>query len=179
MSIAVRNISTPLGIMVAGAIDEGICMLDFPYRKSMDMIRQRLSSHLLRDFTESEHPLFRLLEEQLAAYFKGTLQQFDLPLVFAGTPFQKRVWTALLDIPYGQTRSYKQQSIYLGDEKAIRAVARSNGENTLAIVVPCHRVIGENGALTGYAGGLRHKKWLLEHEQRHTSATHQLPLFSS
>lgn len=101
---------------------------------------------------------------QLQQYFNGGRSNFTFKLNPAGTDFQKKVWQALLDIPYGTTTSYQQLSVQLGDVKAIRAVANANGKNPLLIVVPCHRVIGSNGTLTGYAGGLWRKKWLLEHE---------------
>ena len=101
---------------------------------------------------------------QLNEYFAGNRQHFDLTLNPQGTDFQKRVWDELLNIPYGKTVSYLDLSKKLGDVKAIRAVAAANGKNPLWIVVPCHRVIGSNGDLTGYAGGLHRKKWLLEHE---------------
>jgi methylated-DNA-[protein]-cysteine S-methyltransferase len=101
---------------------------------------------------------------QLTAYFEGNRKQFNLLLNPAGTPFQKRVWQALLELPYGQTMSYRELSIRLGDVKAIRAVAAANGKNPLCILIPCHRVIGSDGSLTGYAGGLHRKRWLLDHE---------------
>ena len=101
---------------------------------------------------------------QLNEYFEGTRKRFDLTLNPDGTDFQQRVWTALQEIPFGKTVSYLELSKTLGDVKAIRAVAAANGKNPLWIVVPCHRVIGSDGSLTGYAGGLRRKKWLLEHE---------------
>ncbi len=101
---------------------------------------------------------------QLNDYFEGKRTQFDLELNPLGTQFQRKVWKALTDIPFGKTRSYLEQSKILGDVKAIRAVASANGRNPLWIVVPCHRVIGTDGSLTGYAGGLWRKKWLLEHE---------------
>lgn len=101
---------------------------------------------------------------QLQEYFEGKRTSFDLTLNPQGTDFQKRVWTALLQIPYGKTTSYLELSKTLGDVKAIRAVAAANGKNPLWIVIPCHRVIGSNGDLTGYAGGLHRKKWLLDHE---------------
>lgn len=101
---------------------------------------------------------------QLEEYFEGKRKDFDLKLNPQGTEFQQKVWKALLEIPYGKTVSYMDQTKKLGDIKAIRAVASANGKNPLWIVVPCHRVIGTNGSLTGYAGGLSRKKWLLEHE---------------
>jgi methylated-DNA-[protein]-cysteine S-methyltransferase len=101
---------------------------------------------------------------QLNEYFGGSLTQFTFALNPHGTDFQKKVWKALVEIPFGKTTSYQELSVLLGDVKAIRAVASANGKNPLWIVVPCHRVIGSDGSLTGYAGGLWRKKWLLEHE---------------
>lgn len=102
--------------------------------------------------------------EQLKAYFSENLHFFDIQTDLKGTPFQQKVWKELMNIPYGETISYLELSKRLGDEKAIRAVASANGKNPLWIVIPCHRVIGSDGSLTGYAGGLSRKKWLLEHE---------------
>jgi methylated-DNA-[protein]-cysteine S-methyltransferase len=102
--------------------------------------------------------------QQLQDYFNSKRTDFTFKLNPKGTDFQQKVWNALLDIPYGKTRTYLEQSKFLGDPKAIRAVASANGKNPLWIVVPCHRVIGSDGSLTGYAGGLWRKKWLLEHE---------------
>jgi methylated-DNA-[protein]-cysteine S-methyltransferase len=117
--------------------------------------------------------------KQLAEYFAGQRQTFDLLLNPTGTVFQQRVWRALLEVPFGQTRSYLAQSRTLGDEKAIRAVAAANGRNPLWIVVPCHRIIGSDGTLTGYAGGLWRKQWLLEHEgaRAKPGSSGQLALF--
>lgn len=176
--ITIKNIDTPLGKMRVGAVDEGICLFDFEYRRMMDSIMKRIQTTLNKEFTEGEHEHIDLLEHQMKEYFAGTRQAFDLPLYPVGTDFQKRVWDGLQQIPYGETRSYKRQSIFLGDEKAIRAVARANGENGIAIIIPCHRVIGENGSLVGYGGGLSKKKWLLEHEIKHSGKANQLPLFS-
>ena len=114
--------------------------------------------------------------EQLMAYFAGMRQAFDFRLNPVGTAFQQKVWQALLDVPYGTTISYLALSRQLGDEKAIRAVAAANGRNPLWIVVPCHRIIGSDGSLTGYAGGLWRKQWLLEHEGAFARST-QLSLF--
>jgi methylated-DNA-[protein]-cysteine S-methyltransferase len=104
---------------------------------------------------------------QLAAYFAGELHEFDLPIELSGTPFQCRVWSALRDIPYGCTISYGELARRVGNERASRAVGLANGRNPVSIVVPCHRVIGANGSLTGYGGGLERKSWLLDHERAH------------
>ncbi len=108
----------------------------------------------------------RLARLQLEAYFAGELQAFDLPLAAEGTAFQKRVWTALCDIPYGETISYGELARRIGQPAAARAVGLANGQNPISIVVPCHRVIGANGSLTGYGGGLPRKRWLLAHESK-------------
>lgn len=109
-------------------------------------------------------PIIQECRAQLTAYFSGTLKAFDLPLKPSGTDFQKEVWRALQEIPFGKAISYLTLSKRLGNVKAIRAVGHANGQNPLAIIVPCHRVIGSDGSLTGYAGGLWRKKWLLQHE---------------
>jgi methylated-DNA-[protein]-cysteine S-methyltransferase len=121
-----------------------------------------------------QHPLLTECTRQLDAYFNGTLQKFDLPLEHIGTPFQQKVWQLLLQIPFGKTISYQTLSLQYGDSKAIRAVASANGQNRLAIIVPCHRVIGTNGTLTGYAGGLPRKKWLLDHETKIAAGVQQM-----
>jgi methylated-DNA-[protein]-cysteine S-methyltransferase len=116
------------------------------------------------DLVQTYHPLLAECVQQLQDYFTSRRKTFDLPLLQEGTEFQKKIWQLLMDIPYGTTISYLQLSKQWGDTMAIRAVAAANGKNKLAIVVPCHRVIGSNGSLTGYAGGLKRKKWLLAHE---------------
>lgn len=179
MPIFTKQIETPLGQMFAAATDEGICIFDFLHRKMMSNIKQRVKTAIGSDFEEGAHPYFDILESQVREYFSGERKFFDLPLQLLGTPFQIKVWKGLLQIPYATTRSYKAQSIFLGDEKAIRAVAKANGENCLAIIIPCHRVIGENGDLTGYAGGLRSKKWLLDHEWKHSGKSLQQTLFEA
>jgi methylated-DNA-[protein]-cysteine S-methyltransferase len=135
-------------------------------------------------FTENEtspenhaHKLLELCSRQLDEYFNGTRKIFDLPLNQTGTEFQKKVWDLLCRIPYGKTISYHDQAKQYGDLKAIRAIASANGRNNLAIIVPCHRVIGSNQSLTGYAGGLWRKKWLLEHEARYGLGVKQESLF--
>ena len=111
-----------------------------------------------------DHPILRETARQLKAYFAGELRDFDLPLTLKGTPFQIRVWKALQEIPYGETRSYAEQACVVGAPDAVRAVGSANGRNPIPIVVPCHRVIGSNGKLTGFGGGLPLKRWLLDLE---------------
>ena len=112
-----------------------------------------------------QHPMLHQVKQQLQEYFAGQRQQFDLPLDFQGTAFQQQVWQALLQIPYGETRSYKQIAFQLGNEKAVRAVGAANGKNPISIIAPCHRVIGSGGAMVGFAGGLDKKQILLSLEQ--------------
>lgn len=114
---------------------------------------------------QQDHQILCATQQQLAEYFAGTRQQFDLPLDFEGTEFQKQVWQALLQIPYGETRSYKQLAEQLGNPKAVRAVGAANGKNPISIIAPCHRVIGASGKLVGFAGGLDNKEILLKLEQ--------------
>jgi O-6-methylguanine DNA methyltransferase len=175
--ITLTHFDTPIGKMLAGATDAGICLFDFEYRRSLDSVMKRVETYVGSKFEQGEHPYFKVLREQVDEYFTGERKMFDLPIQLSGTDFQQRVWNALLHIPYGETRTYKQQSIFLGNEKAIRAVAGANGENGLEIIIPCHRVIGGNGSLTGYGGGLPLKKWLLEHEWKYSGKSGQAELF--
>ncbi len=126
-----------------------------------------ISVSIIDEEIETSEEISTSLQEcvqQLDAYFKGTRKQFKLKLNPQGTEFQKRVWKELLKVPYGKTRSYLEQTKKIGDVKAIRAVAAANGKNPIWIIIPCHRIIGSDGSLTGFAGGLWRKKWLLEHE---------------
>lgn len=122
----------------------------------------------------SEHPLIQQCIDQLNEYFEGSRKIFDIPLQQEGTPFQQKVWAQLLNIGYGKTISYLTLSKQIGDTKAIRAVGTTNGKNQIAIIVPCHRVIGSDGSLTGYAGELWRKKWLLEHEGKFANGVQTL-----
>ena len=162
--IPTTRILTPLGPMLAGATDEGICLLEFIDRRMLETQLGRISKRLHAKVVPGSHPYFDELNEQLDEYFSRKRKEFDLPLVLPGTPFQKRVWSGLLAIPYGCTRSYKEQAEFIGSPNAVRAVAKANGDNRIAILVPCHRVIGANGDLVGYGGGLSRKQYLLKLE---------------
>lgn len=175
--IITTKIATRFGDMIAGVKDDKLCLFDYEYRKMMPSIKQRIMRFWGDEFEEGEHPLFAILQQQLDEYVSGERQDFDLPIIMSGTPFQQNVWQALSEIPYGETRTYMQQSRQLGDEKAIRAVARANGENCLAIIIPCHRVLGSDGSLTGYAGGINVKKWLIQHEARYAGKAVQSAMF--
>ena len=118
---------------------------------------------------QQETPLIASAKQQLAEYFQGTRKNFSLPLQPSGTSFQQKVWDALCTIPYGETRSYKEIALQIQNPKGCRAVGMANNRNPIMIIVPCHRVIGSNGALVGYAGGIGIKEWLLEHEKNYAS----------
>lgn len=130
-------------------------------------MEQQATRPAIGDNWHRDDQCFRDAREQLTAYFDGSLQQFDLPLAGVGTGFQQTVWAALREIPYGETQTYGQLARRIGNQKASRAVGLANGRNPIGIIVPCHRVIGANGSLTGYAGGIERKQWLLAHEQAH------------
>ncbi|MGU3376939.1 methylated-DNA--[protein]-cysteine S-methyltransferase [Chryseobacterium sp. M5A1_1a] len=160
-----KTIQTPLGEMIACAVDQGICLLEFTDRKNMEKQFKSLSKALNAEIVEKEHIHFKQLEDELTEYFDGKRDHFEVPLFTTGTVFQEKVWQLLREIPMGETRSYKQQSEFLGNPKAIRAVGTANGINKIAILIPCHRVIGSNGELVGYAGGIWRKQKLLELEK--------------
>jgi AraC family transcriptional regulator, regulatory protein of adaptative response / methylated-DNA-[protein]-cysteine methyltransferase len=165
--VVTTRILTPLGPMLAGACEDGICLLEFIDRRMLETQIQRLKKTLKAEFIPGSNPHFETLNQQIEEYFDGTRQEFSVPLVTAGTEFQERVWQVLQEIPYGATRAYKEQAQRIGNPKAVRAVARANGDNRIAIIIPCHRVIGSDGSLTGYGGGLWRKQYLLDLEESH------------
>lgn len=150
---------------ILGAIGEQLCLLDHRYRKKRDTIDKRIQQGLLGSYIEQDSPVLQQARQQLDEYFLAERHTFDIPIRFVGTDFQQQVWRALCDIPYGATSSYLALAKTINNEKAVRAVANANGANALSIIVPCHRIIGNNGTLVGYAGGLALKKRLLDLEQ--------------
>jgi AraC family transcriptional regulator of adaptative response/methylated-DNA-[protein]-cysteine methyltransferase len=164
-AVAVTRLLTPLGPMVAGASDEGVCLLEFAERRMLETQLRRLSQRLDAIFVPGSNGWIEQLDRELQAYFGGSAKRFRVPLVIRGTEFQKLAWDALLEIPYGETRSYEEQARAMGRPSAVRAVGRANGDNRIAIVIPCHRVVGSDGRLTGYGGGLWRKRALLRLEQ--------------
>lgn len=162
--ICLQRLETPLGTMIACAVDEGVCLLEFAERRMLETEFRQLCRTLNATIIQAEHPHFQSLEEELKEYFAGKRKVFTVPLFTPGTEFQQAVWAELQQIPLGTTRSYKQQAIALGRPNAVRAVAQANGMNRISILIPCHRVIGDNGDLTGYGGGVWRKQKLLEWE---------------
>lgn len=163
--VDLKRIETPLGTMIACANENGICMLEFSDRKALPTELKEISKHFDANIVQGENPHFKTLEKELEEYFEGKLKDFTVPLAPVGTDFQKKVWKILRTIPYGTTRTYQQQADILGNPKAVRAVANANGLNKISIIIPCHRVIGSNGTLTGYGGGIWRKQKLLELEK--------------
>ena len=163
--VRVTWIDTPIGPMIAGATDAGLCLLEFTDRRRLEEQIETLQHRFRTTLAPGSHPLLTQLERELAEYFAGTRTDFTLPLHAPGTAFEERVWRALLDIPFGETRSYEDIARAVGSPKAVRAVGRANGLNRIAIVIPCHRVVNKSGELGGYGGGLWRKRRLLHLER--------------
>lgn len=160
-------LETPLGPMLAVASEDGVCLLDFVDRRGLEGAVARLRRKHGAAIVPGPNRHLAQLRRELQEYFAGVRTRFDVAVVpQAGTEFQRRAWEYLRKIPYGETRTYAGQAKALGSPGAVRAAGSANGRNTLAIVVPCHRVIGSNGELTGYGGGVARKRWLLDRERR-------------
>jgi methylated-DNA-[protein]-cysteine S-methyltransferase len=153
-----KTVRSPVGVLTLVASGDGLAAIlwenDRPGRVRLDVVAE-----------DPKHPVLLETERQLAEYFAGRRKAFDLALDFAGTEFQNKVWRALLTIPFGETRSYAEIARQIGDPKAVRAVGGANGSNPISILVPCHRVIGADGSIVGYGGGLERKEWLLALER--------------
>ena len=157
MTRIISSLNSPVGIILIEVNGEMITSLIFEEEKTVTPVEE---------IFDDSNILIKNCKQQLTGYFNGTRREFDLPLQQNGTAFQQKIWTVLQQIPYAKTISYLELSKRTGDIKAIRAVGTTNGKNQLSIVVPCHRVIGSNGDLTGYSGGLWRKRWLVEHERK-------------
>ena len=164
--INITRLETPLGTMFACAAEQGICLLEFTDRKMLETELKSLAKQLNANIIQGANKHFDLLRRQLDEYFEGKRKEFTIQLFTPGTEFQQSVWKVLQTIPYGSTYSYKQQAIALKKPDAFSAVANANGMNRISIIIPCHRVIGEDGNLIGYGGGLWRKKWLLDLEKQ-------------
>jgi len=160
MTLYTSYLSTPLGTLAIVANDQAITLVEFTSSPN-----EQDKSSIQEPNNVAENSISIQAKQQLTEYFDGIRTEFDLPLAPKGTIFRQQTWQALLQIPYGETRYYGQQAQLMNNPKAVRAVGAANGANPIAIVIPCHRVIGKNGSLTGYAGGLDRKAWLLSFEQ--------------
>jgi len=166
-SIQVTRLLTPLGPMVAAATDEGICMLEFADRRMLETQVKRLKKYFGGELVPGDSQHIERLAGELECYFDGELRAFTVPLVYPGTDFQVACWDYMRTIPYGATRTYADEASAVGKPNATRAVGSANGDNRIAIVIPCHRVVGSDGKLSGYGGGLWRKRFLLDHELKH------------
>jgi AraC family transcriptional regulator of adaptative response/methylated-DNA-[protein]-cysteine methyltransferase len=171
MSAVYTEIDTPVGEMLAAATETQLLLFEFPHRRMIDTQLDGVRRAVGCELVPGESPVFAQLRTELDEYFQGRLREFTVPLYVPGTPFQMRVWAELQRIPIGTTTSYARLATSIGKPDAVRAVARANGDNRIAILIPCHRVIGSNGELVGYGGGLWRKKKLLELEARTEALT--------
>lgn len=162
--IYIKRYQSPCGELLLGSYGDKLCLCDWQVGTRRDLVHRRLQRILQARYEEGTSDVIREAVRQLDEYFARKRREFDVPLLLAGSEFQRAVWSELLKIPYGTTASYAVLSKRLGSERAVRAAANANGANALSIFVPCHRIIGSDGSLTGYAGGLPAKKWLLELE---------------
>ncbi|TWP27593.1 methylated-DNA--[protein]-cysteine S-methyltransferase [Apibacter muscae] len=163
-NIKIQYYKSPVGKLVIGAYKEKICLCDWLYRKKREVIDSRIKGYLEADYIFSKSEVIDQTIIQLKEYFNKERKTFNIPILLCGSEFQKLVWTELMNVPYGRTTSYLELSKNIKNINAIRAVANANGANGISIIIPCHRIIGVNGGLTGYSGGLKAKKKLLELE---------------
>lgn len=170
--IEISKYTSPVGELILGSFAGRLCMCDWNLKHRRTIIDRRIRRYLNADFKEGCPELIKLTVVQLEEYFNGDRMDFSIPLQFAGTEFQCKVWTELMKIPYGKTISYAELAAGIGNPKAVRAMASANAANPISIIVPCHRVIGSNQKLTGYAGGLHAKETLLNLEAKVKSQTH-------
>ena len=164
-ALITQRIETPIGSMRAVARDDGLIMCEYENPTRLPAQLDRVRSRFGADAVPGEHPILDQAKRELDEYFAGAREAFTIPLVLDGTPFQTAVWRALLEIPFGAKTSYEKIAMRVGKPGAARAVGRANGDNRIAIIVPCHRVIGADGSLTGYGGGQQRKRRLLDLEQ--------------
>ena len=169
-NIIIQYLKTPCGELVIGSLGDRLCLCDWRYRKMRKTIDSRIQKGLGAGFTEGDSAIIALAVDQLTEYFDHRRKTFSIPLLPVGTDFQKEVWSALQSVPYGSTTTYGRLAGRLGNPNAVRAGAAANGANAISIIIPCHRIVGSDGALVGYAGGLAAKRKLLKLEHR------QLPL---
>lgn len=163
--ILVNQFDTPIGPMLVAASDSELILLEFADRRTLESQTQIVRRLFLAPFAKGKNEIIQQTEAELSEYFASKRFKFEVPFAIHGTDFEKSVWQQLLEIPVGKTKSYEQVATTLGKPRASRAVGRANGDNRLAIIIPCHRVIRTDGTLSGYAGGLFRKRWLLNHEK--------------
>jgi len=163
--INVQYYKTKYGELILGSFDKKLCLLDFRYRKMRKKVDNRIKKGLDAEYIEQDDEILQKTRVQLNEYFNCERREFDIPLLMVGTEFQKNVWEALMKVSYGKISTYLDLAKDINNEKAVRAVASANGANAMSLIIPCHRIIGSNGELVGYGGGLPVKKRLLKLEQ--------------
>lgn len=167
--INIQYYKTKIGELILGSFDNKLCLLDFRYRKMRTTVDKRIKNGLKAEFVEQEDEIIEKTRRQINEYLIGDRLVFDIPLLMVGTDFQKSVWSALIKVPYGTTSTYLQLAKVINNEKGVRAVASANGANSIGLIIPCHRIIGSDGELVGYGGGLPIKKRLLKLEQNNNT----------
>lgn len=172
--INIQTYKTKYAEFIMASYNNKLCMLDYKNRRARIAVDNRIKKGIGADFVEQNDDVLELTKTQIEEYLLGKQSEFNLPILMVGTDFQKQVWNALVNIPYGKTSSYLQLARNIDNEKAVRAVAAANGANSISIIIPCHRIIGSDGSLTGYAGGLPVKKELLGLEQSFSEFTLEL-----
>ncbi|RXK13078.1 cysteine methyltransferase [Halarcobacter mediterraneus] len=163
--INIQYYKTKYAHFILGSFENKLCLLDFKYRKMRTTVDNRLKKGFDAKFVEQDDDILQETRKQIDEYFDMQRKEFDIPIITTGTNFQKSVWDALMKVPYGTTSTYLQLAKNIDNEKAVRAVASANGANSIGLIIPCHRIIGSNGELIGYGGGLALKKKLLKLEQ--------------
>jgi len=163
--IHIQYYKTNIGELILGSFESKLCILDFRYRKLRTIVDARVKKILGAEFVEQDDELLKKTRKQIDEYLEGKRKMFDLPIIMAGSDFQKRVWEALLNVPYGATATYQDIARIVSNEKAVRAVAGANGANAIALIIPCHRIVGSNGMPGGYSGGVVVKKRLIQLEK--------------
>ncbi len=164
--VRLQRYDSPCGEIILGSAGDELCLCDWYGKPCAEQNKRRIARVLNAEFREESSDVIRLVTKELEEYFAWKRKTFDIPLRLAGSEFQQSVWKALLEIPYGETRNYIQIASAVNNPKGVRAVAQAIGANAISVIVPCHRVIGSNGSLTGFAGGLDAKRCLLELERQ-------------
>jgi len=166
--IHIHNYKTKIGELILGSYRGDLCLLDFRYRKMRAAVDGRIKNGLKAEYVEKDDAVLERTRKQIDEYLDGDRRAFDIRVLMVGTDFQRRVWRALMKVPYGSTSNYLRLAKSINEEKAVRAVAGANGANCINLIIPCHRIIGSDGKLVGYGGGLAVKKRLLKLERNNT-----------
>ncbi len=169
--INIQYYKTKIGELILGSFEEKLCLLDYRYRRMRSTVDNRIKKGLNAEFVENDDEILQKTRIQIDEFLNGERKDFDIPIQTVGTDFQKTVWSALMKLKYGEIATYLDLAKSINNEKAVRAVASANGANSIALIIPCHRIIGSNGKLVGYAGGLPAKKRLLNIEKENSILT--------